>query len=353
MHALHQSPQCVSKTSPRGFSMTELLVVIGIIAILAGILLVAMGGVRTRAKTMQTLSTMTEFANACEQFQIEHGQYPGVIPDTVLAAALAAPEPSISGTENALLHLMGGYQVTTPFGIDGADASLAPAWTENEGAGIICADYGDWKICVDINRIGEGPVINGKPYAPYYTPTESAVGVARGQWSQEGTDNLKFPDLLDAWGQPIVYVRQARTVGPLVGNSGAAPALPQPQFYYELFKPYVNSIKLGEMGKSQIDATDGSILTDIGNSGDHLLISAQMLRHPAFGPKPDALNGTSRGGFVLLSAGPDGVYFSKADGPGAPKEGRRIGEDPSFPDFYDYGPDVFDDFDDVRVFGGG
>ncbi len=356
MHALDQSQRRVWNVRRRGFSMTELLVVIGIIAILAGVLLVALGGVRTRAKHTQTLSTMSEFAGACEAFQIEHGQYPGVIPDTVLAKAGAGGSIQISGTENALLHLMGGYQVQTPFGVvDGADATIDPPWTEDEGQRIICAEYTDdgWTLCVNINRIGEGPVINGKPYAPYYTPTESAVGVAKGQWNQVMTANIKLPDLLDAWGQPIIYVRRARPVGPLVGTYLAGPGPPAPpQYYYELFQPYVMAQKLGELGAQQLDATHGSILNTY-NSDNPVTMCAQMLRHPAFGDKNLPLTGTARGGFVLLSAGPDGIYFSKADGPGTPKDGKHIGQDPSFIDFYNFGPAVFDDFDDVRVFGGG
>ncbi len=100
--------------SPRGFSLTELLVVIGIIALLAGVLLTAMSKVRSQALKTQTVATMVEFSKACEAFQLEHGFYPGVIPETVLAdAALSGNEP-ITSTENALLHLMGGYRVLSP-----------------------------------------------------------------------------------------------------------------------------------------------------------------------------------------------------------------------------------------------
>ena len=90
--------------------MTELLVVIGVIAVLAGILLAALGGVRRKAMATTTVSTMTEFSKACDTFQLEHGRYPGVIPEDVLAAT---DVPPISGTENALLDLMGGALVSS------------------------------------------------------------------------------------------------------------------------------------------------------------------------------------------------------------------------------------------------
>ena len=67
-----------------GFSLTELLVVIGIIVLLIGILLVAMGAVQKQARKARTLSTMNAFASACQTFQLENGKYPGVIPDDVI-----------------------------------------------------------------------------------------------------------------------------------------------------------------------------------------------------------------------------------------------------------------------------
>ena len=91
--------------------MTELVVVIGVIAVLAGILLAAMGGVRRKALATTTLSTMTEFSKACDAFQLEHGRYPGLIPENNLARGLPSlSPPNISGTENALLELMGGVR---------------------------------------------------------------------------------------------------------------------------------------------------------------------------------------------------------------------------------------------------
>ncbi len=337
----------------RGFSMTELLVVIGIIAVLAGVLLVAMGGVRKRALYTQTLSTMNEFAKACEAFQIEHGQYPGVIPEPVLAAA----DPiQISGTENALLHLMGGYRVVSPFDDPNSpaqqeyDAYIQAAEDSRQRYHNLPIGTDGWQIMINIDRIGEGPVINGRQYAPYYTPTLGILEVAVGQRNQPVEDEYKVPDLMDAWGHPIVYARRARTVGPLCGKIPGT----TPQFYYQTMTPYTEVAGgfPGHRTANQDDPKLGSLLVRCPDT-DTYKYYAQMIRHPSFGALDDPLNGTPRGGFVLLSAGPDGYYFSIADGPGEPKDQKRIGTDPDWEKFHDFGPGVYDDFDDIRVFGGG
>ncbi len=328
----------------RGFTMTELLVVIGIIAVLAGILLAAMGGVRRRAMQTQTESTMQEFSKACESFQLEHGRYPGAIPEEVLAGATGI---TLSGTENALLDLMGGYRVRSPF-----DTPNSPAWDDyNAFGGQAYSFPGNWSVKVDINRLGEGPVINGTPYAPYFTPSERQVAAAQGQVSggacaQLGQGTVPcMPDLLDSWGQPIVYLRRARTSGPLFADGG--PDNVPPQFFAGPAHPYTRSARLGEFARPQA----GSILNA---SGDPIIENqclAQIIRHTGFAAADDAFNGTARGAYVLISAGPDGVFFSVDDGPGTPNEPIGVGLDWS--EFFDLGPAVISEFDDIRVFGGG
>ena len=90
-HRTNRTPS-IQQTRRFGFSLVELMVVISIIAVLVGLLLVALGRVRTAASITRTKNTMQQFAAACDQFQQEYGRYPGVIPEKVLAG-LATPAP--------------------------------------------------------------------------------------------------------------------------------------------------------------------------------------------------------------------------------------------------------------------
>lgn len=324
MIASHSKPsRLVSPDRHRGFSMTELLVVIAIIAVLAGILLVAMRGVRETGLRTQTQSTMQEFSKACDTFQIEHGFYPGIVPETILAGSTTPP---LSGTENALLNLMGGAIRGDDPRYNDAEFS-GPDWQEIE----IDDTTPMGKIRVNVNLIGEGPVINGQPFAPYFTPGGSTLVQA-----EYKPNTNRLPDLLDAWGQPIIYLRSMRSTGLLVGDVGDTPP---PQFSRTAMTPYTESTALGAFGKDQMSL---SIL----KMGDATF--AQIIRHPGFGEPGKPLNGTARGAYVLISAGPDGIYFSVTDGAGSPSVPVDDIVSGNFGN-----PRVVEEYDDVRVFGGG
>jgi len=328
----------------RAFSMTELLVVIAIIAVLAGILLVALKGVRERALATQTRATMQGFSKACDSFQIEHGRYPGIIPETILAQ-----NPEISGTENAILDMMGGV-------VRGDhpdyERSFLPAdgWEEIE-----VEDTPLGKIKVNRLLIGNGPEINGTPYAPYFTPKGDELTIVNGQARPSGGPTLPMPhllpDLVDAWGQPISYSRRSRPVGDLAGVDDST----NPQFMLGTMNPYINSGNLGELGRDQRHPTKGSILKLAGSDDEKSRIFAQIIRHPSFGEPEESLTGTARGAYVLISPGKDGVYFSAADGPGTPLSPIFDEENGglTFEQFMALGPKVIDEFDDLRLFGGG
>ena len=282
----------------RGFTLVELLVAIGIIMVLIGILLPALGKVAAKAKATATTATMNEFGKACDVFYTQFGYYPGIVPETYLAST---PNSPLSGTENALLHLMGG-----------AIRDDDPNYAADSGSPLtFLGPTGSIPVSISIKvspiNIGRGPRVEGKQYDPFFTPKDSQLKVALGQIGQ----TIALPDLLDGWGQPIGYVRAARPSGMLT----RALTSDNPQFYIEPLLPYFNSTALGEFA---LDQTANSVFSSgtLAQKNDYF---AQLIRHPAMGSFAtitDARAGTARGKFFLFSPGSDGIFFAKTgDGP--------------------------------------
>jgi type II secretory pathway pseudopilin PulG len=316
----------------RAFSMVELLVVIAIIVALVGLLLVALRSAQNAASNAKTLSSMKAFANAAEQFNLEHGRYPGIVPDDVLMLST-----EVSSTENALFDLMGGAQAYHPI-LRQKNLNLYTAFAALEGSVEVTFGTSDWKIAYNPDRFGEGPVIDGKSYEPYLSVDDNVVRPARG--------SEDFPDLVDAWGQPVMYLRRVRESGPLVSDDPAD----RPQFLFAGLKQYIAAGAIGELGFSQTN-TNGEIEYSILNAANPPTPSetlAQIIRNPAVGEPMDPLSSAARGGFVLISAGADGIYFSVTDGPGT-RDMPVI----NIVDDADTGnPKVVEGYDDIRVFGG-
>ncbi len=68
----------------RAFTLIELLTVIAIIGILAGILIPTVSGVRNSAKKAETKVRFSQWAAAMEQFKQEYGYYPAVTTNNLL-----------------------------------------------------------------------------------------------------------------------------------------------------------------------------------------------------------------------------------------------------------------------------
>lgn len=328
------------------FSLTELLVVIAIIILLVGLLLVALKQVQVKVKRTRTERVMQQFANACIAFQAETGRYPGVIPDDVLAAAA---NPPISCTENALLDLAGGFRLVSPFdppgGVVDQDymsylSSAPPAPQPPPVQLVFVSPAGQWKLVIAKHRLGEGPVINGKPHAPFFTPGRDDFQPVEGQVGEPSANFL--PDLVDAWDHPILYIKRVRDRGPLLQDNPGPPQTPAPQFLMAGMNAY-----LSMQAESNSVFSTAAGLTDTQKRN----VWAAILGHPAFYKSASPLYGQTRGEFMLLSAGPDGVFFATTDGPGShavPISNMNVDNL-----IINAGPKVIDEFDDVRWYGGG
>lgn len=73
----------------RGFTIVELLIVVVVIAILAGITIVAYNGIQNRAKTSSVQSTLSQSAKALEVEKVKTGTntYPDTLPSSIRAGS--------------------------------------------------------------------------------------------------------------------------------------------------------------------------------------------------------------------------------------------------------------------------
>ncbi len=380
-----------------GFTLVEILVVIALIGVLAGILLVAVGGATGSARAARTKSTMESLSAAIDSFVLEHGELPGLVPVHVLHDADnggGLESVYMTNTQNILLHLMGGARVSVTDDQGTPLDATAEAEYQRYRTAAQSEDDDAWfeftlddehhplafNVIVRVRRIGEGPWIAGRSYPPYFSPKDHEL-LERWTMSYQDDNTLdqtptqygftKLPDVADAWGQPIIVFKRDRTNGPVIvgpehdhDDDGELP-----QIWLEGIGRYVGATALGSSGARQLcrpnEPLKGSRIGTSGETGEREYWLYLMLSHPALIEQSDYellgdpsrdKDGTSRAGYTMLSAGPDGIYFSRSDGPGDPETGAPI-EPSDFPadsddPAYQNDHSRLQDFDDIVVYGG-
>ena len=383
-----------------GFTLIEILVVIALIGVLAGILLVAVGGATDTARAARTKSTMESISRAIDQFEIDHGTLPGIVPTHVLHEG-GSSGANMTSSQNVLLHLLGGARVSVTDGAGNPLNQVAEAEYQRfvssaqDEDNFVAVEFVEacemnhdlqYKIAVRPVRIGEGPWINGRQYPPYISPKDHEMAdFWTGDMLNDGPDGeapfhpitsgyTKFPDFLDAWGQPILIIRRERQSGPILlapdfSHGDYAPGDELPQYWINGIDRYVGATSLGEMRGQQKCSIGlpylGSRIGEGTTAAERDYWLYLLLSHPAL-TRPEQLEdldetdankyGTGRAGYVLLSAGSDGVFLARKDGPRDSATGVPIDSNDFPADANDaaYQKDHqrLDDFDDVIMYGG-
>ena len=92
-----------------GFSLTELLVAMGIIVVLMSILVVAVGGARESARVVTTSSTMSSLSQGVVQFREDVGYLPPILDED-----RSIMDPPDLDDPNIFNRLQGWYSITSP-----------------------------------------------------------------------------------------------------------------------------------------------------------------------------------------------------------------------------------------------
>ena len=268
-------------------------------------------------------------------------------------------DPKITAAENAILHLAGGAvrEDELPIWINGDKYEDLGEVAADHGGEIItftAPDGTPFKVLIDARTVGEGPFVQGKRYAPFYAPKGSELSAAQGIVRGDSAEaELQFiPSVLDAWGTPVLYARRIRPNGPLTGaadHNASGDFEAGAQFSFPVHQTLLNSEGLGLLSQDQpFNGIEGSILGTTDNSHNALNF-AQILRTPAIGSAKQPLSGAPRGEYVVISAGPDGVFFDAVDGPGNLDTPVN-----NIHNHTTYGtPTVVSEYDDIIVAGGG
>jgi general secretion pathway protein G len=258
-------------TGRRGFSLVELLVVIGIIVVLAGILLPMIQRAYRQAQRSAQKMDLQTISIALGAYQHDFGALPMMPEEQTsdgnqtnvphLAMALIAPGPSTDPVTGAVV------------GQDGCD-----------GPGF---------------RIGTG----GRKWGPYL-PADRFVTSPKFRYNNSTGQCIGvWYNLLDRWGNPIQYYPRRYpsyadvTSQRLVGHN-------KPRHGSDPYKSALYDYRDGDEKPNGGRDADDSVKIQLGDDNiNNVIDGIERLRDT-----PD---------FILVSAGPDGQFFNKGSDPSA------------------------------------
>ncbi|HWB52642.1 MAG TPA: hypothetical protein VG722_00550 [Tepidisphaeraceae bacterium] len=347
-----------------GFTLVELLVVIGIIVLLIGILLPVVSRVRQRAYATGVEAQIAALKQAIDQYYSDFHSYPGPVSNQVMGttAASITYDPNyttyvgsftsssnflynntnksyLTGPENLVLGLIGGLRISgtnvyyNPMLVGQGPASLNTAMPKKYGAYIDTSDL--------------SPDFNGSAKNGLYSDGAASGGIL----------DTPIPEILDRFPNrmPILYLRAnvgavgyapptgtvtytpADATNPVVIDAstggyasatsaaawgGTAPITRYAQYDISQIDPYTSST-IGE-GKTAVQGSSGKTTThglNIVGAGDVLTKGATgyVYPYPAYpyirDPNSPDTNPYARAkdSYILISAGPDRIYGTSDD----------------------------------------
>lgn len=317
------------------FTLIELMVVIGIIALVVGILVPTLGAVRDAARKTASTALANDVVTASSSFITDQRRAPGHFPQAMMGTEDNATSGGFTNSENALLDLAGGIVAATgannPDPAQNTYVDVGPVAGGSIGGSGPLGPGGGSQGEPEIVRVDNALVGTGRAGGGYLTLKDDVLIAVDGQFGSDPTTPGYGPtamvDIVDFFGQPLLIWTPDETAVPptsrfalkYAGDTDPVPLSDRARFYWGSNAGYLSANRLGQRGIAQ------SALSILGLNRDDDEIAASLegiLGSPAYpGPDPDSPNRTiplrARGKVVVISAGPDQIYFSSRQDPGS------------------------------------
>jgi prepilin-type N-terminal cleavage/methylation domain-containing protein/prepilin-type processing-associated H-X9-DG protein len=210
---LHQPMTPIARRRRRAFTLVELLVVIGIIALLVGILLPTLGSARRQAASVKCLASLREIGNAFAIYAVEQrGYWPVAVHAEGSTPGLMPPGSPVGANERRWPDLIAKY-VSSNKNVTNADSITAirrssviwgcPEWTKTQ-------EFNE-NLFADKVRVGYG-----MQYYPTYFQDGKADDLA---YVRAGTaTGQRIPGVLGAYVKAAVWGRKGAQRGVIIDS---------------------------------------------------------------------------------------------------------------------------------------
>ena len=207
---------------PNAFTLVELLVVIGVIAMLVGLLIVGINAAQKRAQKMNTQFLLSSISQALSRFKSDHGYYPPVLGDpTELTASQLGWPATASATPKTQIGFARDLLASPINPTAGASSTTKVSqWTTNEATALqnwySVTSLAEYLIGAG-DRSADGYGICGE--LPDPVPTDPLAG--QRELPRAG---IRSPGMDGVWGaalQPIMSTDVAATSGAAANYTSA------------------------------------------------------------------------------------------------------------------------------------
>lgn len=260
-----------------GFTLVEMLVVIGIIALLIGLLMPVLSRVRAAGDRTKSMSVINNIATAVQSYHMQFRAYPGVYGNAEVRGEV------ISGIRP------NGFNTNGPTSSENLVLALSGGLMNNSGT-----------FTYNKDLLGTGPqnFKTGKQYPPF----AEGLKMTSGQLATGTLQDTPIPEYEDGYGDnsPVLYMRAN------VGNKGIAADDLSAQYDASSLYLYTRqSIPTGGSHGLQALGTDTEALKKTGTNN-----ARPYLRSPVMTATPTARNADT---FILIGAGPDRLFGTADD----------------------------------------